>query len=414
LLMSVALLVAGLAVNLGLERAAPSMRIRRRAGIVALTAACLVPLALFTSVAFSDRGLGGTIGDRVDELTSEASSAPAEGGGRFTAASSTRGKYWREAGKVFADRRGLGTGSGTFGVARLRYRKDEGVSRHAHGYVAQTLADTGLLGLAATVALLAAWLVSAARTTGLYPRFRRFGARFRRRDWDGERVALVALALVPVTFGLQSAIDWTWFVPGPAVMALVAAGFVAGRGPVPAGPAVPEVPAVAARASPSAGPGLDLRALPRPGRGRILAAAATVLCGVLFAWAIWQPEASDNASDEALRLAEAGEVDAALAKARDAAGANPLSPRPLLVEAAIETGAGREAEAGGTLERAVLRYPGDPQTWYRLASFQLGTLERPRQALETLEAVLYLDPFSKAGRQLYLDARTALRAQRRR
>jgi tetratricopeptide (TPR) repeat protein len=113
-----------------------------------------------------------------------------------------------------------------------------------------------------------------------------------------------------------------------------------------------------------------------------------------------------------LRLAEAGEVDAALARARDAAGANPLSPRPLLVEAAIETGAGREAEAGGTLERAVLRYPGDPQTWYRLASFQLGTLERPREALETLEAVLYLDPFSKAGRQLYLDARTALRASR--
>jgi tetratricopeptide (TPR) repeat protein len=423
LLMCVVLLVAGLAVNLGLERAAPSMRMRRRVGIAALAAACLVPLALFTSVAFSDRGLGGTIGDRVDELTSETDSAPGEGGGRFTAASSTRGKYWREAGKIFDDRPALGTGAGTFGVARLRYRKDEFVSRHAHGYVAQTLADTGLLGLAATLALLAAWLAAAARTTGLYPRLRRFGASLRRRDWDAERVALVALTLVPVVFGLQSAIDWTWFVPGPAVMALVAAGFVAGRGPAPArealagGPAAHGLdggPAANAPASGSAPLRIDPRSLPRPGRDRLAVAAATAICALLFAWAIWQPEASDNASEEALRLADAGQIDAALAKAGDAADANPLSPRPLLVEAAIETEAGREAEAGRTLERAVLRYPGDPQTWFRLASFQLGTLERPREALDTLQAFLYLDPFSKAGRELYLEAREALRAERQR
>jgi tetratricopeptide (TPR) repeat protein len=375
------------------------MRIRRRVGIAAVGAACLVPLVLFTSVAFSDRGLGGTIDDRVEELTSETSTAPGEGGGRFTAASSTRGKYWREAGKVFEDRPGLGTGSGTFGVARLRYRKDELVSRHAHGYVAQTLADTGLLGLAATLALLATWLAATARATGLHPRLHRFGARFRRRDWNGERVSLVALALVPFVFGLQSAIDWTWFVPGPAVMALVAAGFVAGRGP--AGALAGE------GASVQAGP------VPRPDRGRLLAAAAVMVCAVLFAWAIWQPEASDNASEDAIRLAETGEVDAALAKAGDAADANPLSPRPLLVEAAIEAGAGREAAAGRTLERAVLRFPSDPQTWLRLASFQLGTLERPRAALETLEAALYLDPFSKEGRRLYLDASAAPRAKRR-
>src|SRR5206468_1097210 len=37
---------------------------------------------------------------------------------------------------------------------------------------------------------------------------------------------------VAIVFGLHSAIDWTWFVPGPAVMALVAAGLAAGRGPV--------------------------------------------------------------------------------------------------------------------------------------------------------------------------------------
>ncbi len=40
------------------------------------------------------------------------------------------------------------------------------------------------------------------------------------------------------------------------------------------------------------------------------------------------------------RLAEAGEVDAALAKTQDAADANPLSSDPLLIQAAIETEAG--------------------------------------------------------------------------
>jgi tetratricopeptide (TPR) repeat protein len=396
-LMVAVLLVAGLAVNVGLARAAPSVRIRRRVGIAAIAAACAIPLALFTSVAFSDRGLGGTIEDRVDELTSETNSAPAEGSGRLTAASSTRGKYWREAGKIFDDRPGLGTGSGTFGVARLRYRNDELVSRHAHGYVAQALADTGLLGLAASLFLLIAWLAAAARATGLHPRWRRFGAEFRRRDWDGERAALVALGLVAIVFGLQSAIDWTWFVPGPAVMAIVAAGFVAGRGPV----ALAEAPQ------------LDLTQLPQPERKRTFAAVGVLVCAFLFAWAIWQPEASDNASEEALRLSESGQTEAALDEARSAADSNPLTPRPLLVEAVVQTRAGREDAALRALQRAVLRFPGDPQTWMRLASFQLGTLERPREALGTLEAVLYLDPFSKAARDLFLEARAAERAQAR-
>ena len=33
--------------------------------------------------------------------------------------------------------------------------------RHAHGYVVQTLADLGIVGLAVSLALLAAWLAAA-------------------------------------------------------------------------------------------------------------------------------------------------------------------------------------------------------------------------------------------------------------
>jgi tetratricopeptide (TPR) repeat protein len=154
---------------------------------------------------------------------------------------------------------------------------------------------------------------------------------------------------------------------------------------------------------------------PRAGRdvpppaGRRLAAAGLVVAAMLAAWTIWQPEASERKERQALELADQGRYGEAIARTHDAEDANPLAPGPLLARAAIETQAGREAAAGATLERAVLRFPGDPQTWLRLASFQLGTLERPEAALETLRGVLYLDPYSRPGRQLFLEARESLR-----
>jgi len=79
------------------------------------------------------------------------------------------------------------------------------------------------------------------------------------------------------------------------------------------------------------------------------------------------------------------------------------------VRASIDTMAGRDTAARQSLEEAVIRFPGDPQTWYRLAAFQLGTLDAPEQALETLKGMLYLDPKSIPGRSLFLDARARLR-----
>jgi len=390
-------------VELWASRRPPPAPVRRSVGIATVAVVCAIPLVLFTSVAFSDRGLGGTVRDRWHELTSETASTPG-GAERLTAASSSRGKYWRQAGHVFADRPFGGTGAGTFAISRLRYRKDELVSRHAHGYIPQTLADTGLVGLLVTLALLVAWLVAAARTTGLYPRWQR-GGPAPRRDWSTERITLVALTLIVVVFGLQSAIDWTWFVPGPAVMALVGAGFVAGRGPLPALAAPTPKPTTAG----------DRRLLglsfPPGGRSRIAVAGAVVLTGLLCAWAIWQPERSDRASDRALVLASAGDTSAALHKAEDAHDANPLSPRPLLVKASVQSQTRDNEGARRTLETAVLHFPGDPQTWIGLARFQLNTLNRPADALETLQGALYLDPLSKAGRALFLGARARVRAE---
>ena len=162
-----------------------------------------------------------------------------------------------------------------------------------------------------TIVLLVAWLVAALRATALLPRRLRRAADAEprpRRDWDSDRMGLVALALVAVAFGLQSIIDWTWFIPGPAALALVAAGFVAGRGP--------RGRAARGRRSTAA----------RPAPGRIAAAAGVGIAALVLAWAVWQPEASDRATGEALELADAGDVPAGDREDRGRAGPQPAQP----------------------------------------------------------------------------------------
>jgi predicted TPR repeat methyltransferase len=83
------------------------------------------------------------------------------------------------------------------------------------------------------------------------------------------------------------------------------------------------------------------------------------------------------------------------------------------VRASVETAAGQNGAAHSTLERAVLRFPGEPDTWLRLASFELGTIDRPDKAAKSVLGVLYLDPHNKAGRKLFLQIRQRLRAKAR-
>jgi hypothetical protein len=386
------LLLVGAAIETGMARRRLSARTRRRAGVAAVAFACLLLLAGFTSVAVS----GGRLGDRFEDLTSETTVAPKEGGGRLFASSSSRGKYWREAFKVFDSRPLEGAGAGAFAVGRLHYRRDASVTKHAHGWIPQTAADLGILGLVVTTLLFLAWLVAALSATNLLPRRLVRTAEdepLPRRDWDAPRTALVALALVPLVFGLHSLLDWTWFIPEPTAIALIAAGFVAARGP--------DWTVAEPR------PRRDERR--RPSLLRVTAALGTLVTAGLVAWAIWQPEASDRATNEALALTEEGRFGQAIAKSETARDLNPLTPDPLLVRASAEARSGNEDAARQSLEKAVLSFPGDPQTWHRLAEFQLGTLDAPEQALETVRAVIYLDPHSPRGRDLFGRARARLR-----
>jgi O-Antigen ligase len=430
-------LVAGLLATQRLTLRPPGMRMRLRAGAVATVAALLVPVFLVTSLVLSDRGFGGTIEHQAGRLTQQ----DAQGAGgpeRLTSASSSRGQYWREAGDIFKEREWGGAGAGTFGIARLQVRDNELVSRHAHGYVVETMATLGILGLGASALVTLAFLLAAARAVGLWPRLLRS-------PWDAERVGLVALALVALVFGLQSILDWTWLVPGPAVMALVAAGWLAGRGPLrrrgPAEQAVealpPPTPGSAdapTAALPPPTPGTadaPAEALPPPTPGtagaparprarrrlprfplpaaRHLLAAAGVLIALLAAWAAWQPERADREAEEALNLIADDKLDEAAAAAERAHEIDPLASKPLLVRGAVEDARGDQQAALAAFEQAVKEHPAEPQVWHRLADFQLNVLDDPRAALATARAGLKLDFRSQPLQQIFLDAQAKLR-----
>jgi len=400
LAMVIGLLAAGLAIGFRVGRQAPSFESRRRVGVAAVTFTCVIPLVAFGSVAFSHRGLAGTISDKVHQLTNETSKTSG-GPQRLTETSSSRGRYWRNAGHVFADHPALGTGAGTFGVARLRYRKDQLVARHAHGFFAQTMSDMGSLGLAVVLIFTAAWIAAVFRTVGgrmAFWRPRPGG----RAPWDAERVGLVALALSALVFGIHSAIDWTWFVPGCAVLGIFAAGFVAGRGPVPA------LAGVTSQESRVTSPRAWLQ-LPKD-HTRVGVALAVIVAALLSAWAVWQPERSDSEVHDALTLVTQGNFKGAMKKADNAHSLNPLSPKPLLVKSALQDSAGDKKGALATLQSAVIHQPSNPQLWQRLADYELS-LHQPAAALQALDAALYLDPLDQTTRDKYLIASAAARGK---
>lgn len=373
---------------------------RRAIGQILVGGLLAAALAGGVAVALSDRGLGGTISDRVDELTDVGETA--EGGpGRLTRAASSRSRYWRLAIDVFEEEPVAGVGAGGFATASLRVRR-EGFARHAHGYLVQTLADLGVVGLLVSLALAFSWLVAALRAVGATPRSRvgqlLLIGRPERVDhmrapaWTADRIAVTALFLAAIAYGVQALLDWTWFVPGPTVMALVAAGFVAGRGPAPEA-AAPAEESPRSRFTPA----------------RIGLAVAAVVAALAASWSIWQPERADRRANDAIALSGAGQFDEALEAAHDAQDIDSLSIKPLFAEAAVYQRAGRDSDALAVFQRAVAEHPEEPQAWLRLADFQLYELDDPHAALAALDQALYLDPLSRAIRDSFIEARARLR-----
>src|SRR4051794_5508120 len=96
--------------------------VRRKIGISALGALAAVPLVVLVALAFSDRGVTGTISDRWHDLTSE-QGTPQNDPGRLIETGSVRTIYWSRAIDVWQAHKLAGAGAGAFAEAQLRYRK---------------------------------------------------------------------------------------------------------------------------------------------------------------------------------------------------------------------------------------------------------------------------------------------------
>jgi hypothetical protein len=373
LLLLVTLTVAGLAIGFLSDHRAPAENTRARAGRALFAALLTVPAVAILLLANAPGGIDGQVSKAWKQMTNPAVTSPSNTPQRLTETSSSRARYWDEALKIHAEAPWLGTGAGAFGTLRTRYRVDTRTVRHAHGYVVQTLADLGWIGLWLSLLAAGAWLVATARTVGV-----------RRRDlavpWDAERVGLAALACVVIVFGVHSAIDWTWFVPANAVPAMICAGWVASR--------MTLRERLAGRALEDATPE------GRPTPLRPLAGVAIIAVAVFAAWSALQPVRSVHAQAAAFDRVDKGQLDAAASIAQIAHDRNPLSVEPLFDLSAIEQARGRTQPAVRALERAVDLEPANPETWRRLGRMRLTVLKDPKGALSAFRAALYLDPRS--------------------
>jgi tetratricopeptide (TPR) repeat protein len=361
--------IAGLVVGARMDRVQLAAKTRERvgAGLIAVV------------VAAGLGGLGaviatGKVSKAWSQLTSPNSGGAANNPNRLLATGSSRGRYWNESLKVGEHALLKGAGAGGFATAHLRYYSNAGslAVDHGHGYLFQTFADLGLVGIALSLALLVAWGISAARAADVR----------RRGPPSPERIGILTLLVIVVVSGLGSAIDWTWFIPGVALPGLICAGWLAGRGPTdqPMGRA-PH---------------------PRFGApGAISALTATTAIVLLIAWAIFQPLRSANADATALSAAANGDTATAIAEASKAADEDPVSVDPLFELAAFYHASGDSAAALHTLDRAISRQPENANTWLQKGKL-LAELGRFREALVPLRRAAELDVDDRVAVEIVL------------
>jgi hypothetical protein len=189
---------------------------------------------------------------------------------------------------------------------------------------------------------------------------------------------------------------------GAAVsLALLAAGWLAGRGPLAARSRAAD-PVTAAPAQRFA-----FADRLRGGIGerpRAICAAVVAVLVLVTAWTVYQPQRADTLTQDALDTLATGNADRAREQARHAREINPLSLDPLYALWTIEASAGRNSAARAALERAVRLQPANPDPWVRLAEFELNTLKRPKVALTAIRPALYLDPRSSDAVAVFLAA----------
>jgi hypothetical protein len=445
--------IAGLTAAYGLERIEVAESARRRIGTALIVCVALVPVVAVGGMAASSRGLTGEISHVWTTLTSASSAQPSNNAARLATLGNSRPLYWSEGLKVGEHALLAGVGAGGFDTAHTRYSSSTLAVAHAHSYLIETFADFGLIGIAVSLALFVAWWRAVARTLGFRAWWRRRAPGARRdagaaNELSGngtqpngtspngihapeangahapeangahapeangthtpeaangagnpraapathaaERAGLITMLAVVVTFGVSSLIDWTWFIPGVAVPALVCAGWLAGRGPLhaPVGRAGDRRRLSTSPAAAAAGLGI---------------VAATIVA----AWFVWQPLHSSDEFGAAISAVTRGDSAVALADAQSAATSDPVSVDPLWELSAIYTALRDPGAARQELVKATTIQPANPESWEQLGEFDLAQHQTIVAVLE-LQTAQLLDRSSAVLNQELASADQAL------
>ena len=355
-----------LLVGAGLRRADRRLvvpaRVRRLFTRALAAGAILLALLLIVNVAASDQGIRGTIRAEFDSFTATQAEKQNDPARILRTNSGNRWAWWQEAGGAWSDRPLTGHGAGTFPLIHLGYRVDTLSVREAHSVPLQFLAEVGLIG-----AVLALGGLALLALAGI-GRLRASGAR--------ERPYAAALVAAVAAWGTHMWVDWDWDIPAVTLPLLIFLGVLAAR-------------------PPGAG-GTELRPVApwRDAGGRATALALSAALASAFAISALLPALARDHTSAAFAQAGRGSGEALEEGAREAEIArrlNPLSADPVVAAAAIAEGRGRYADASALLAEGVDRQPNDPQSWLRVATFNVRR-DDLSAALAALAEVIRLDP----------------------
>uniref|UniRef100_UPI002FCC5494 O-antigen ligase family protein n=1 Tax=Aromatoleum sp. TaxID=2307007 RepID=UPI002FCC5494 len=269
-----------------------------------------------------------------------------------------RYQYWQTALDANETAPWKGIGPGTFEFWWARHGTDPGFIRDAHTLYFETLAETGIVGLALLGGLLAFLPATAI-------------ARSRRAALE-LRIAIAAAVGGLAAFLASAAFEWVWEMAAIAcvVMALGAV-IVAGRAPDEVGEAEPTAPRW---------PLL----LPRT----LLAVLAAVALGVIAV-----PMAGALATRDSRDAAAEGKLVAALQDARTAQRLQPAAATPHLQQALVLEEAGALKDATMAARVATTEEPTNWRTWFVLARIE-ARRGQAAAALAALRKARSLNPRS--------------------
>ena len=264
--------------------------------------------------------------------------------------SNSRWDWWVESWDVFQEHPVIGSGAGTFDVARRPFRRNIIVVMEPHSLPLQFLAETGIVGLVLLLGILGTGI--AACVAGV------------RRLAGEERTAAMALALAALAYLLHALVDYDWDFLALTGPVLLAVGLLIGVGRPP------------------------IRAARRP-----LLAGAVALVSLALVYSLAAPWLATRQVEKAYAAVEEDDAERAADSAANARALNPLSLDPLRASAAVSDRAGDRQRALERYAEAVELQPKNWITWYELARYEEDNGLLDAAIRHTLEAQR-LDPLN--------------------